>query len=143
MKEKTVTFIGHSKCIGIDKKELEQCIEAMILGVKTTFLCGGMGEYDYLCAHTVDFLKKRYSEIKLFLVIPYLTFNIHNRDIYDEIIYPEGFENYFFKRAIVERNKYLVDNSAVAVCYVVNTWGGAAKTYKYAEKREIELINLV
>ena len=142
MKETAVTFIGHSACMSLNKGVLKKHIEDLILDGKTFFLCGGMGEYDRLCAHMVYNLKKQYSHIKLFLVIPYLTFKKHDFDMYDEVIYPEGVEGYYFKRAIVERNKFLVDNSSVAICFVDHTWGGAAKTYEYAKKKEIRIINL-
>ena len=141
MKERTVTFIGHSKCYGLDKDELKKQIVALVSEGKTDFICGGMGEYDHLCARIVYNLKKKHSDIKLFLVIPYLTFQAFDSDIYDEIIYPDGFEHYFFKKAIIKRNRYLVDNSSVAICFVEHAWGGAVKTYRYAKKKGIRIIN--
>jgi len=107
-----------------------------------TFLSGGMGSFDWLCARAVYDLKNEYPKIKNYLVIPYLTFNVLNRDIFDEIIYPDGFEKYHFKAAIPKRNKYLIDNSAYAICYVTHGWGGAAQTYKYAQKQNISIINI-
>lgn len=57
-------------------------------------------------------------------------------------IYPEGFEKYHFKAAIPARNRYLVDNSAYAICYVTHDWGGAAKTYQRAVKKGLTIIKL-
>lgn len=76
------------------------------------------------------------------MVIPYLSFHIFDEDIFDSIIYPEGFERYHFKAAIPARNRYMVDNAAFALCYVNHTWGGAAKTFERAKKKGLIIINL-
>ena len=80
--------------------------------------------------------------IKNYLVIPYLSFNVHDKELFDSIIYPDGFEKYNFKSAIPARNRYMVDNSGYAICYVTHSWGGAAKTYERAKKRKLQIINL-
>lgn len=67
-----------------------------------------------------------------------------NRQIFDCIIYPEGFERYYFKAAIVARKKFLVDNSAYAICYIVadTRKSGAFETYKRAVKNGLAVVNL-
>ena len=80
--------------------------------------------------------------IKNYLVIPYLSFNVHDKELFDSIIYPDGFEKYNFKSAIPARNRYMVDNSGYAICFVTHSWGGAAKTYERAKKRKLQIINL-
>ena len=77
-----------------------------------------------------------------YLVIPYLTFTILEKKYFDSIVYPEGFEKYHFKAAIPARNRYLVDNSGYALCYVKHSWGGAAKTLERAKKKGLTVINL-
>ena len=59
---------------------------------------------------------------------PSLPLSLSSSLSYHDTIYPEGFEKYHFKAAIPARNRYLVDNSAYAICYVTHDWGGAAKT---------------
>ncbi len=139
---KKVTFIGHSECWNINKEKLESCIIDLITKGATTFLSGGMGNFDWLCARTVNNLRKNFPQIKNILVIPYLTFNIQNKEIFDEIIYPEGLEKYHFKEAIIKRNKYMIDRSDYAVCFIEHEWGGAAKTYKYAQKQGLKIMDL-
>ena len=87
-------------------------------------------------------LKEKYPHIENILVIPYLTFNVNNKELFDETLYPDGFEKYHFKAAIVKRNRYLVDNSKYAICYVTHDWGGAAQTYKYAKKKGLNIIDI-
>lgn len=71
-----------------------------------------------------------------------LTFRIPEFVYFDEILYPEGFEKYHFKAAILARNQYMVDHAAYALCYVIHRWGGAAKTYEKAVKQGLTMINL-
>lgn len=143
MREKTATFIGHSECPDADAARLYAAIVSLVVerGV-TEFLCGGMGQFDWLCAETVYKIKKNYPFVRNTLVIPYLNFNIHKKEIFDDILYPEGFEKYYFKSAIPKRNRYLTDNSAYAVCYIRYGWGRAAKTYERAKKLKLEIINV-
>ncbi len=136
------TFIGHSECYGIDDGNLKRQIEDLIkMGVRE-FLSGGMGDFDWKCARMVFELKKEYPKIKSTLVIPYLNFNIRNKDLFDEILYPDGFEKYYFKSAIIKRNRFLVDSSDYAICYIRYAFGGAAKTYEYAKKKGKKRINI-
>lgn len=138
----TALFIGHDDCYGVSRSEVEKAIISLIQKDVTDFLSGGQGGFDRLCAGCVFRLKKDYPQIRNLLVIPYLTFNVFDKEIFDEIIYPEGFEKYHFKSAIPARNKYMVDNSAYAICYVTHDWGGAAQTYKRALKKKLSITNL-
>ena len=140
--ETTATFIGHSDCIGISEEKVIMEIEGLILRGVTEFLNGGQGGFDRLCAYCVWKLKKKYPHIKNNIVIPYLSFNIFDKEIFDCIIYPEGFEKLHFKSAIVAKNRYLIDNSGYALCYIRYPWGGAARTYERAAEKGLMLIKL-
>ena len=141
-RQETAVFIGHNECYGVSHSELEIAIVSLIKNGVTDFLSGGQGGFDRLCAGCVKKLKQEYPQIRNILVIPYLTFSIFDKDYFDEIVYPDDFEKYHFKAAIPARNKYMVNNSAYAICYVTHGWGGAAQTYKYAEKNKLDIINL-
>ena len=141
-KEQTATFIGHKECYGVSSEQVREEIIKLIENGVTDFLSGGMGAFDWMCARIVFELKKNYPHIHNYLVIPYLTFTILEEKYFDSIIYPEGFEKYHFKSAIPARNKYLVDNSAYAICYVTHGWGGAAQTFEKAVKKGLTVINL-
>lgn len=132
-------FIGHNEYYGVTAKQVEQAVINLINKGVTVFLSRGQGSFDRLCAGCVHRLKKQYPYIVNCLVIPYLTFSVFDKDIFDNIIYPEGFEKYHFKAAIPARNRYMVDNAAFAICYVNHGWGGAAQTYK---RKKLNIINL-
>lgn len=143
MKEHTCCFIGHRECYGLSEERVRDAIEDLINRGVTDFLCGGMGDFDWMCARLTYELKPKYPNIRCDLIISYLTFRVLEPKYFDSIVYPEGFEKYHFKAAIVARNRYLVKQSAYALCYVHHGWGGAAKTYTYAKKYRLNIINLV
>lgn len=138
----TATFIGHRECFDISKEIVKQKIVQLVKMGYVEFLNGAMGSFDLLCAQCVYELKQTYPQIKSVIVIPYLSFKIYYQKYFDEVVYPEGFENYHFKSAIIKRNRYLVDNASACICYVKHSFGGAINTFKYAEKKGITIINL-
>lgn len=140
--ELTCVFIGHKETYSIKTEELHHLIRTAIEQGVTLFLNGGMGHFDYLCAHEVAELKKEYPQIRSELVIPYLTFQPRTMEYFDSSIYPDGFEKYHFKAAIPKRNRWMVDRSQIAICYVTHGWGGAAQTMKYAIKKNLQIINI-
>lgn len=142
MRAHTCCFIGHSECYDLSEEWVRNAIEDLINQGVTGFLCGGMGNFDWMCARLTCGLKREHSHVRCDLVIPYLTFRVLEPKYFDSIVYPEGFEKYHFKAAIVARNRYLVDQSAYALCYVMHSWGGAAQTYRRAVKKELQIQNL-
>ncbi len=116
------TFIGHKDCSVLDNNYLTGNIVSLIENVADEFYCGGMGSFDMNCAGIIYKLKNQYKNIKSYLVIPYLSFNVINENYYDEIIFPNGFEKYYFKSAILVRNKYLVEKADICLCYINHSW---------------------
>ena len=107
-KENTAVFIGHNECYGVTSEQIKEAIVSLIDKGVTEFLSGGQGGFDRLCGHCVYEVKKQYPNINNYLVIPYLSFNVYNQELFDSIIYPDGFEKYHFKAAIPARNKFMV-----------------------------------
>ena len=142
MRDNTCVFIGHRQCHDFDTGLLKfEMDRIMFLGV-SEFLCGGMGEFDRICAGTVRRLKRDYPHVKCTWVIPYYTAKLEwEREDYDEIIFPE-YKHKSCKARIVERNRYMADASSAAICHVRYAWGGAAKTFEYARKRGLIMINI-
>ena len=140
--DKTAIFIGHSECWSVEKDTVRAAAEELIQKGVETFLSGGQGGFDLLGARVVYELKGKYPHIRNILVIPYLTFNVRSKQLFDEIFYPDGFEKYHFKEAIPKRNRFLVDNSKYAICYVTHGWGGAAQTYEYAKKHGLNIVDI-
>ena len=139
---KTALFIGHRVCHNIGVKDIYPVIRELAENGVNTFLSGGYGSFDIISARAVWELKKEFSEIENILVIPYLNFNIFAPELFDGTIYPEDVEKVPFRAKIIRRNRYMVKNSAYAVCYVNNLFGGSGLTYEYAKKQGLKIINL-
>ncbi len=139
---KAVVFIGHDECYGVTSEEVKKQILKCIKKGATNFYSGGQGGFDRLCARCVDRLKLTKRHIKNILIVPYPNFNVFEKEIFDEIVYPDGFEKYHYKAAIPKRNKYMVDCCDTAICFIKHGWGNAVKTYEYAKRKNLKIINL-
>lgn len=147
---KICCFAGHSSIFG--KKDLSEKLRKEIVNLienhnVTTFYNGGKGDFDWLCAKTIQELKKEYSSIKSYCILSYMPKEKDEFDstleIFDGTIYPD-IENVPPRFAIIKRNEWMVKNSDFMIAYVNYPWGGAYKTLQYAERRKnIKIINLV
>ena len=124
---KTVTFCGHGTLSSDEtlrlKEILPPIIENLISDSADTFLFGGYGDFDSLCATTVRTFKKKYSHITSVLVIPYIDKD-YNPALYDCSEYPP-IENVPRPFAILKRNEYMIDCCDVVISYVNRSYGGA------------------
>lgn len=138
----TVAFFGHRE--NIYSPEIKDIlggeVENLIKEGANKFLLGGYGAFDMLAAHTVAELKTKYPHIKSTLIIPYLNRN-YDVGLYDNTLYPD-LENVLPKMAISERNKWMVRNSDIIVCYVSYRFGGAYAAMQYAKKNNKSVLNV-
>ena len=88
---KSVVFIGHDDCYGLDRDVLHQIIIKCIEKGATSFLSGGQGGFDRACAVAVYKAKNEYPHIRNILVIPYRHFNVFNDKYFDEIVFQQKF----------------------------------------------------
>lgn len=149
--KKICCFAGHSELFGAEGlyEKLLSVIEDLILteGINV-FWTGNYGDFDKLSASAVRALKEKYPEIQLELVVPYLTSDINEYreqyySCYDSILIADIPEKTPKRLGIIKANQYMVKNSAVLVCFVERSFGGAAKTVEYAKKTAgIRIINL-
>ena len=58
------------------------------------------------------------------------------------VLYVLSPEKAYFKRAILLRNRYMVDRADLVVVYVERTTGGAYQALQYAQKQGKTVINL-
>lgn len=78
-------------------------------------------------------MKTKYPHIQSVLVLPYLDRKV-DAGIYDYTTYPP-LERVPRRYAISHRNRWLEDQSDVVIAYVLHSWGGAASTLEYAQKK--------
>lgn len=131
-----VTFCGHSKLNKPDgfSKWLDVILPSLIEGGATTFYLGGYGAFDGLAAAAVRRRKETYPHIELILVLPYLDREI-DASRYDGTIYPP-LEKVPRRYAIVRRNEWMVRESDVVISGVLHSWGGAARTLEFAQRKK-------
>lgn len=147
----TVTFAGHREVYQSEvRTRLAEELEKVAAEHDSIlFYVGGMGDFDGMCAAEVRALKHRHpkQEIKLMLVEPYMKQSINEEGeylhmMYDEILIPMELAGIHYKKAITERNRWMVREADLLVSYVYRDFGGAVNTVKYARKMKKEVLNL-
>ena len=150
----TCCFTGH-RVIPSGEKEtirnlLETAIEKAIQDGYRFFGAGGALGFDTLAAQTVLTLKQQYPHIRLILVLPCI--NQANgwkqadideyeriKSLADKVVYTSTEYTY---GCMHKRNRHLVDNSSLCICYLTKVSGGTAYTVRYAESKKISVFNL-
>ena len=150
----TCCFTGH-RVIPSGEKEtirnlLETAIEKAIQDGYRFFRTGGALGFDTLAAQTVLTLKQQYPHIRLILVLPCI--NQANgwkqadideyeriKSLADKVVYTSTEYTY---GCMHKRNRHLVDNSSLCICYLTKLSGGTAYTVRYAESKKISVFNL-
>ena len=147
---KICTFAGHGEYIYSDDtyKKIISCLKQLICDENISeFWVGNYGYFDALAARAVRTVREEYPHIILCLVVPYITprinqFKLQYKNIYDEIIVANISPQAPIRAYIPLCNQYMVDNSACLLCYIERKSGGAFKTYEYALKKGIQIINI-
>ena len=113
-----------------------------------TLICytGGYGAFDRFAARCVKEAQKTAKNLRNCLVVPHLTVAMQRElkerdDFFDEVIYP-ALENVPPKYAILRRNEWMAERADLVIGYITHNFGGAAKTWQYAKRKGIPLINL-
>lgn len=159
----TACFTGHrvQKLAWRYNEEDERCkslkialraeIEKAILRGYKTFLCGMALGFDTYCAETVIELKHKYKDIKLIGALP--CGNQDNcwadkdkqryRHLLKQI---DGIrcinKEYNGVECMLERNRYMVNNSSLMIALFNGASGGTKSTIDYAHKQGLEIIIL-
>ncbi|MBR1984210.1 MAG: DUF1273 domain-containing protein [Clostridia bacterium] len=147
--DKYCSFFGHGDFRESEdlecriKSEIADCVENRKI---YNFWLGGYGGYDSCCARYVKEMKDIYPQIKSYLVLAYIHNKMDDYDkeyiakMFDGTIYPP-LEKVPLRYAISKRNQWIVDNSDYIIFYVNYSWGGACKSFEYANKKHKDYIN--
>lgn len=154
MRKHTCCFSGHRRIPDEDlliiKQKLMGAITSAIKDGYIFFGAGGALGFDTLAAQTVLELKKQYAHIRLILVLPCLSqarywreqdiseYELIKRSA-DKVVYTS--QEYTYD-CMHKRNRHLVDNSSMCICYLNEQAGGTAYTVKYAESQGLSIINV-
>ena len=143
-----VTLFGHRDLY--EHQKVEERLYPILQGLIRTkpyveIYIGRNGEFDVFSASIVKRAQKAVESHNsgMTLVLPY-----HNKDIeyyyqyYDSVIIPECIEKTHPKGAITKRNRWMVEECDLFICYVTHENGGAYTALKYANKLGKDIINL-
>ena len=131
-------------------KETEDKLYLILLNLIQTksyleIYIGRNGEFDVFAAAVVKRIKKELecSSCTMTLVLPYKVKDIeYFEKYYDDIIICESQEKTHYKNAITKRNKWMVENCDLLICFVERDSGGAYKAMQHASKLGIKILNL-
>ena len=154
IKDRTACFTGHRTIPFLQKRKIKQrtkqvLIEAIEQGYRY-FGAGGALGFDTLAAQTVLELKSKYPQIKLILVLPcenqtrgWEQSDIEEYDrikaVADKVVYTS---KTYYSGCMHKRNRHLVDNSSLCICYLTEQSGGTAYTVNYARSQMLRIINV-
>lgn len=114
------------------------------------FGAGGALGFDTMAAQTILKLQSTYPDIRLILVLPCVSqtrgWSTSDTEEYERI---KGLANKvvyvsqeYSRGCMFKRNRHLVDNSSVCVCYLSENSGGTAYTANYAKTKDVTVINI-
>ena len=154
VKSQMACFTGHRKVPAeyagtLAVKLRNTLVEQINMGYRY-FGAGGALGFDTLAAQTVLELKAEYPDVKLILILPCLSqtrgWSVRDIEIYedikrkaDKVVYTS---QKYTRGCMHKRNRHLVDNSSLCICYLTENAGGTAYTVDYARKNQLTVINL-
>lgn len=154
MRDRTACFTGHRKIPVKQYDAIYECLKATIVSLIERnyrfFGAGGAIGFDTMAAQAVLAIRNQYPHIRLILVLPCRSqaekWSEYDRAIYehikaqaDKVVYTA---QEYTKNCMHLRNRHLVDNSNVCICYLTERTGGTAYTVSYARMQGIEVINI-
>lgn len=139
------SFFGHSDASEQVYPVLRETIEELITKRGAiNFLVGTHGNFDGMVLKALREAKTKHPDIIYNVVLAYMPAEKQEYELYhySETLLPEGIETAPKRFAISWRNKWMVRESDIVVCYITHSWGGAAQFVKYAKNQGKEIINL-
>lgn len=155
LKGQTCCFTGHriipsgmeQKLIRVTEKVVENAIKS---GYRYFGVGGALG-FDTIAALVVLKLRESYPSIKLILVLPCLNqtrgWSAGDIEIYenikkqaDKVVYTS---KEYTRGCMHKRNRHLVNNSSLCICYLTEEKGGTYYTVKYAQENQLAVVNVV
>lgn len=136
-------FCGHSDAPESLRVELKETIVDLIREKNVhLFYVGNHGGFDRMVLGVLQELQASFPVMRYYVVLAYHP-QLSAPVFHDApTIFPEDLETVPKRAAIPRRNKWLVEHSDYLVSYVVRSFGGAAQTLAYAERRNVRIIRL-
>ncbi|MBE5797716.1 MAG: DUF1273 domain-containing protein [Clostridiales bacterium] len=153
-KDLTVCFTGHrhipeGEYAGLAAM-LDRVLEALYQHGYRDFISGAAIGFDVLAAERVIALRQRHSDVQLRLAIPCATqaerWGMTHVERYERMVYHADtlhvLSPQYYAGCMQVRNRYMVDRSALCLCYLTHSRGGTMSTVAYAMQQECPVLNL-
>ena len=138
----TCCFFGHRDTPSHIADQLLPLLRRLVEEKKIDrFLVGNEGVFDRMVASSLAEIKKEHPALGCYVVLAYMP-KIQSEPLPLETIYPEGLESVPKRFAIDRRNRWMLKQSDVTVCYVRNSIGNAARYLEIAQKNGKTIVNL-
>lgn len=144
------TFTGHRVLRDLDFALLDRVIENLIKNGCKRFFCGMAKGFDLTAAESVLALKNSYAGIELVACVPCEgqseNFSATDKARYGRII--EGcaevitLSEDYYRGCMHFRDRFMVENSDVVLCFLRRKSGGTYYTVNYAKKLGKKIIEL-
>lgn len=141
----TYCFFGHgSTPLEVFPDLLSTIRNCVQKDASAQFLVGNHGNFDSMALKCLRTLRKEYPMIVYHVVLAYLPRPKDPYPLYEawETLYPEGIEGAPPRFAISWRNRWMVQQSDLVICYITWHYGGAAQFVSYAKRQGKQIINL-
>jgi len=152
---RTCCFTGHRRIPSDDLPAVSAALRREVLrlcreeGI-TTFLSGGALGFDTLAAETVLSVAGEVPGVSLVIVRPCEDqargWNARDAARYESILARANgvvtLAPAYRPGCMQARNRYLVEHSAVCLCYLTERSGGTAYTVRYAASRGLPIVNV-
>ena len=150
----TCCFTGHRKIPQVElpmlKDKLKTTVTDAISNGYRYFGAGGALGFDTLAAQTVLELKQVYPYIRLILIFPCeeqtrgwqeadVAVYESIKQVADKVVYTS---RTYYKGCMLKRNRHMVDNSSLCICYFKDEHSGTGYTVQYAREHGRTIINL-
>lgn len=138
------------RCVEL-KKRIKVEIENAIIKGYSIFISGMALGFDIMCAEAVVDLKKKYSHISIFGALPCKDqdrfWSSRDKKRYNDLIEQLDDKKYINSsyigaKCMIERNKFMIDNSSLVIALYNGKKGGTEQTLNYAKKKGLQMVVL-
>lgn len=153
-KDLTVCFTGHRVIPQAEAEALSARLDALLEALYhrgyRDFISGAAVGFDVLAAERVVALKARFPEVHLRLAIPCSTQSARWKAVdcerYERMVYNADtihvLSQHYYAGCMQVRNRFMVDRSALCLCYLTHSRGGTMSTVAYAMEQDCPVLNL-
>lgn len=150
----TVCFTGHRMIPRAETVALEARLDLLLAALYARgfrdFISGAARGFDLLTAEAVIRLRSEHPDVHLLMALPCITqtqlWPEHECRRYEQILYNADdiivLSEQYYDGCMLARNRYMVDHSAMCICYLTHNRGGTIYTVSYAMKNDCPVINI-